>query len=151
MVKKILIGLLVLVIVIQFFPAEKNISDALVTENDISNTVAISQQVHDILRSKCYDCHSNNTIYPWYSNFQPVGWWMADHIKDAKGELNFSEFKTYTEKKANHKLEEIYEEVSEGNMPLSSYTLIHRSAVVTSEELILIGSWLKSLNVPIKE
>ena len=150
MIKKILVGLLVVFIIIQFFRPERNVSEVAITDNDISKTVAISGEVHEVFRNKCYDCHSNNTAYPWYVNIQPVAWWMASHIDEGKEELNFSEFKTYDKEKADHKLEEIYEEIAEGNMPITSYTIIHRDAKVTPEELEKIAGWLRSLNIAIK-
>ena len=113
-------------------------------------TYGIPEAVHNILVQKCYDCHSNNTTYPWYSNIQPVGWWMYGHIDHAKEHLNFSEFKTYAEKKANHKLEELSEMVTEGEMPLASYLIAHREAKVTPEEVAMINNWIQSLGIKIK-
>lgn len=150
MIKKLLVALLALFIIIQFFRPERNVSEAAITDNDISNAVAISGGVHEVIRKKCYDCHSNNTNYPWYVNIQPVGWWMAGHVNEGKEELNFSEFKTYDKEKADHKLEEIYEEIAEGHMPITSYTFTHREARVTPEELEKISGWLRSLNIAIK-
>ena len=150
MAKKIILALAAIFVIIQFFRPERNTSDVLITENDISKTVAITTEVHDIFRKKCYDCHSNNTTYPWYVNIQPVGWWMDGHIDEGKEELNFSEFKTYDKKRADHKLEEIYEEIAEGHMPIASYTITHRDAKITPDELEKIAGWLRSLNVPIK-
>lgn len=150
MSRKILLGLLLVLIAVQFVRPERNTSETFITTNDISHTVAIPGDVHDIFRKKCYDCHSNNTSYPWYVNIQPVGWWMGGHIKEGKEELNFSEFKTYDKKKADHKLEEVYEEIVEGHMPIGSYTITHRDAEVTPEELEKIGSWLRSLGIHVK-
>ena len=148
--KKILIGLLAILIILQFFRPEKNIAEGL-SDADISYAITVPTNIHTILQEKCYDCHSNNTSYPWYSNFQPVAWWMADHIEDGEEELNFSDFKNYSEKKANHKLEEISEMIAADEMPLPSYTLIHRSAKITVEEKIAINTWIKSLGLKITE
>jgi len=149
MAKKILIALLILLVVIQFIRPAKNVGDV-ITENDISNTYEMTEAVHSILIQKCYDCHSNNTSYPWYTNIQPVGWWIQSHVDEGKEHLNFSEFKTYTEKKANHKLEELSEAVTDGWMPLDSYVLIHREAKITPEETTMINEWIQSLGVVIK-
>ncbi len=146
MVKKVLSGLLVLVVVMQLLQPRKNVSEG-VSENDISKVYAIPVDVQSVLTKKCYDCHSNNTHYPWYIHIQPIGWWMASHIKDAKDELDFSEFKTYNEKKASHKLEEVMEAVTEGYMPLKSYVWLHRDAKLTAEETKAINDWVKSLGV----
>jgi len=146
MLKKILIGLLMLVGVMQLLQPTRNISEG-PFENDISKVYAIPVTVQNVLAQKCYDCHSNNTRYPWYIHIQPIGWWMASHIKDAKDHLNFSEFKTYNEEKAAHKLEELSEEVTKGSMPLKSYVWLHSDAKVTAEETKAINDWIQSLGV----
>ena len=87
---------------------------------------------------------------PWYAHVQPVGWWLASHISEGKKHLDFSSFKTYHEKKANHKLEELSEAVTDGWMPLETYVWLHRDAKVTPKETRLINDWIASLGVPIK-
>lgn len=149
MIKKVAIGIGILLVVGQFIRPPKNHAEG-ISENDISMTYGMPEAVHTILVQKCYDCHSNNTTYPWYSNIQPVGWWMHGHIDHAKEHLNFSEFKTYTEKKANHKLEELSEMVTEGEMPLASYLIAHRDAKVSLEEVAMINNWIQSLGIKIK-
>ena len=148
--KKILVVLLAILIVLQFFRPEKNIAEGL-SDADVSYAITVPTNIHTILQEKCYDCHSNNTSYPWYSNFQPVAWWMADHIEEGKEELNFSDFKKYSEKKANHKLEEVSEMIKDDEMPLPSYTLVHRSAKLTSEEKTRINAWIKSMGLKTDE
>ncbi|MDH4058771.1 MAG: heme-binding domain-containing protein [Cyclobacteriaceae bacterium] len=150
MIKKIAIGVLILLVVLQFVRPPRNLAEG-ISENDISKTYGIPDAVHSIFVEKCYDCHSNNTIYPWYTNVQPVGWWMNYHIEDGKKHLDFSEFKTYTDKKANHKLEELSEMVVDGLMPIESYLWMHRNAKVSSEEVSMINNWIQSLGVKIKE
>ena len=151
MVKKIVLGLAAVLLVIQFIRPAKNVSQGLST-NDVAVVYPdMPKEIHVLLQKKCYDCHSNNTNYPWYSNLQPVAWWLADHVEEGKEHLNFSEFATYEKKKADHKLEELVEEVAEGEMPLKSYTLIHREAVVTPEELTLIRNWVSSMGIKVGE
>lgn len=149
MVKKILIVLLVVLVVIQFIRPEKNSTTA-VSENDITAYYTVPENVQSILKKACYDCHSNNTEYPWYANIQPLGWWLQDHINEGKEELNFSEFGTYSAKKAAHKMEEVGEMVEEGEMPLESYTLIHKDAVLTHEEAETLIKWSKQIEASIK-
>lgn len=151
MIKKILLALGAILIVIQFIRPAKNTAPELITDNDISKTVSVPDDLHQMLIKKCYDCHSNTTVYPWYSNIQPVAWWLADHVNEGKSELNFSEFKTYEQKKATHKLEEIGEVVSEGEMPLTSYTMMHSGTEITPEDKAAIDSWLASLNITYKK
>jgi hypothetical protein len=144
MVKKVLIVLLMLVVIMQLLQPTRNISEG-ISDNDITKVYAMPADVQVVFETKCYDCHSNNTRYPWYVHIQPIGWWMASHIKDAKDDLNFSAFKTYTPKQAAHKLEEISETVTEGEMPIKSYVWLHKDAKVTSEEKKAINDWVNSL------
>jgi hypothetical protein len=147
MAKKILIGLLVVVLLMQ---PTKNQSETR-AENDISTVYALPAGVHETFEKKCYDCHSNNTQYPWYVHIQPIGWWMASHIKEGKDELNFSEFKTYEPKRAAHTLEEISEEIGGGHMPIESYTWLHPEAKVTADERKAINGWIASLGIKVKQ
>jgi hypothetical protein len=135
-----------LFLIMQLLQPERNVSTG-ESPDDISQAYQIPVEVHQILKQKCYDCHSNNTKYPWYIYIQPVGWWMASHISEGKEHLNFSSFKKYDPKKAAHKLEEISEAVTEGWMPLESYTLIHTETKVTPEDTQLINAWIQSLGV----
>lgn len=145
--KKIALALLAVLVIIQFFRPEKNDDKIIISENDITKKYNTPEVIHQILVTKCYDCHSNSTEYPWYSNIQPFAWWMADHIKEGKQELNFSIFKTYPEKKANHKMEELLEVVNDGSMPIDSYVWIHGNAKLTEQDKSLINAWVKTLPV----
>jgi hypothetical protein len=149
MTKKIITGVLLVLFVMQLLQPEKNKSEG-IDADDISNTYEMPEAVHQVLVQKCYDCHSNNTRYPWYVHIQPVGWWLASHIKEGKEHLNFSTFKTYSAKKASHKLEELSEAVTDGWMPLESYLWLHREAKVTPEETQMINTWIQSVGVTIK-
>ena len=139
-VKKILLVILVVIITIQFIqPARNKSGQALPT--DISKGYTIPAQVQSVLKNACYDCHSNNTNYPWYATIQPVGWVLARHIKNGKAELNFSQFGDYSIRKQRSKLNSIAKTIEDGTMPLSSYTLIHNNAILTKEEKTLIIDW----------
>ncbi len=149
--KNLLLLLLVVVIILQFIHPEKNISspDSLLT-NDISKVYLVPDSINKILQISCYDCHSNNTIYPWYSKIQPVAWWLNNHIVEGKREVNFSEFATYRIGRQYKKLEEIIKQVKEDEMPLSSYTLIHRNAILTADQKSVIANWAASIKDSIK-
>jgi hypothetical protein len=149
MVKKILYGLLIALVLIQFIRPERNISEV-PSENDIRVHYAVPAEVESILKRACFDCHSNNTYYPWYTNIQPVGWWLQNHINEGKGELNFSEFAAYSPKKADHKLEEVVEMVEEKEMPLESYTWVHKDAVLNAQEIETLVNWANSLRATIQ-
>lgn len=146
--KKILFALLIILIIVQFIRPSRNESNA--AENDISTVYPVPDDVQLTLKKACYDCHSNHTLYPWYTNIQPVGWWMQNHVNEGKAELNFSEFATYKPKKQDHKLDEVIELVEKGEMPLSSYTVIHKNAVLTSEEKNALIAWAKGVRQQIK-
>lgn len=142
MIRKILVALLVILIVLQFFKPERNtFPQGLVSNNNISTKYAVPNDVAQIIKTSCADCHSNNTIYPWYANVQPVAWWLANHIKEGKKELNFDEFATYNLRKQYHKLESMGKEVEEDEMPLGSYTLIHQNAKLDDTQKKVLMDW----------
>ena len=138
--KKIILGIAVLLVIIQFFRPEKNTATA-PSANNIAIKYNTSNEVKVILDKACNDCHSNNTKYPWYANVQPVAWWLDHHVDEGKGEINFDEFLTYPPKKARHKMEEVNEMVKEGEMPLNSYTWVHKDAVLTQAEKLVLAEW----------
>lgn len=140
--------LLVVLVIIQFFKPTKNTA-AGVQVNAIENVYTVPSQITGILQKACNDCHSNNTKYPWYVNIQPVAWWMDDHIKEGKRELNFSEFGTYSLKRQDHKLEEVTEQIVD-EMPLQSYTLVHRNAKLTETEKKALTDWANTLRKEIQ-
>lgn len=150
MAKKILLGLLIILVVIQFIRPTPNTSD-IPSENDIRVHYSVPSNVLSILKRACFDCHSNNTNYPWYSYIQPVAWWLDHHIQEGKEELNFSEFASYSPKKADHKLEEMIEMVEDEEMPLESYTYVHKDATLSDSEKELLINWAKELRNTIKE
>lgn len=140
MLKKIAFALLAALVVIQLFRPERN-QTGTPSANHIGNKYTVPANVSDILKNSCYDCHSNNTRYPWYANVQPLAWWLQDHVNEGKREMNFDEFLSYPAKKAHHKLEEVIEQVKEGEMPLKSYTLVHRNAVLDQEQKRILSEW----------
>jgi len=143
----VLLGLLV---VIQFFPVEKNKSDKTL-DTDIIKLYNPPENVAAMLKTSCYDCHSNNTIYPWYSKIQPVAWYLQHHVNEGKHELNFSEFGKYSVMLKKHKLDECKGEVKEGGMPLTSYTLIHGNAKLSANQKEELIFWFKNTMNTIKE
>jgi len=141
--RKILILLLVALIAIQFIKPQKNISTNKEVY-EITSHFVVRNDVENILKISCYDCHSNNTRYPWYWQIQPVTWFMNGHIKDAKRALNFSIFTSYNAGKQYKEFDQINSEVKKGDMPISSYTLIHRNAVLTDSQRLAIYIWTKA-------
>lgn len=139
MFKKLLLALFVVLLVLQAFRPEKNNSGK--KENDISSLYPVPENVEQILVKACNDCHSNSTVYPWYAEVQPIAWWLDDHVIEGKKHLNFNEFASYRLAKQFHKLEEVFDEVKGGEMPLESYTVIHRDAKLSVEERNILMDW----------
>ena len=142
--KKILLVLLVLLIAIQLIqPAHNENVQQLPT--DIVATYKVPDSVFSVLKVACYDCHSNNTRYPWYSNIQPMAWMMASHISNGKNELNFSEFGGYSIRRQTSKFKSITDQVRDGVMPLWSYQLMHKDANLSDAEKKSIINWAQNL------
>ncbi|MBP6828361.1 MAG: heme-binding domain-containing protein [Saprospiraceae bacterium] len=141
-VKPFLWALLALLLLSQFIRPARNQSND--QTHHISTKFTVPDTVESILKVACYDCHSNYTRYPWYANVQPVAWWLADHVDEGKRELNFSAFTTRKIAVQNHKLEEIIEMIREGEMPLSSFTWVHRDAILSQGQKDLLINWAQS-------
>ena len=135
----------ILLVAIQLYRPAKNESTE-ISENSILTTEAVPQEVAKILKTSCYDCHSNNTVYPWYSNIAPVSWWLDNHVSEGKEELNFDAWGTYSLKRKNHKLKEIKEMLEDKEMPLESYLWIHDEAKLSSDQQKAIIDWARTLN-----
>jgi Haem-binding domain len=142
--KKLFLFLLVAFVVLQFFRPKKNVSDT-ISANDITTKYAVPADVMASLQTSCYDCHSNNTKYPWYSHIQPVAWWLSDHIEDGKKEINFNEFAVYSPRRQYKKFREISTQLEEDEMPLKSYTIIHGDAKLTKEQKVQIYNWTNAM------
>jgi hypothetical protein len=149
MIRKILLFLLVVLIIMQVIrPKLDNNSGS--TAHSIATITTIPDETGQLLKSSCNDCHSNTTVYPWYAHVQPVGWWLDDHVNEGKKELNFDEFTTYPLRKQYHKLEEVVEMVKEKEMPLNSYTWIHKDADLSTEQRQQLISWSEKLMADMK-
>ena len=148
-IKNMLTVLLLLFIGIQFIDVKKNISQDR-SANAIENYEEVPAKALSILKTSCYDCHSNNTIYPSYSKVQPVKWWLADHVNSGKRHLNFDEFNSYSREKKLEKLDEIIETIKEGEMPLASYTVIHQDAKLSASDISEIEKWVNDTKRDVK-
>jgi len=131
-------------VVIQFFPTDKNESYT-IPETDFVLVNKVPSEIENQLMQSCYDCHSNNTVYPWYSKIQPAAWFLEDHIKEGKAELNFNEWDNYSDRRKKSKLRSIIKQMENGEMPLDSYTLIHRDAIFSKEEKETVLNYMKTL------
>jgi hypothetical protein len=127
-------------IVIQFIRPDQT-NPPVVAAESIESSIAIPENVSSILARSCADCHTNTTKYPWYSQIAPASWFLANHIRDGRKELNLSVWNTYTDKKKSHKLEELCEQVEQGAMPLPSYLWIHHDAALKEGEARILCDW----------
>jgi hypothetical protein len=144
MLKKIMLGLLAVLVIIQFIHPKKNrVSGP--QANAIASAYPVPGDVRMILEKACYDCHSNNTVYPWYSRIQPVDWWLNNHVNNGKKHLNFDEYTNKSLRSQYHKMEEIAKEVKDGGMPLGSYTWMHSDAKLTGDEKNRLIQWANSI------
>ena len=107
----------------------------------VTAEIQAPDQVRSLLESSCYDCHSNQTVWPWYSHVAPVSWLVYRDVRKARDELNFSLWGEYTDRKRDHKLEEIEEYVSEGEMPLKIYLPLHPDARLSDADRQTLVDW----------
>lgn len=142
--KKIIIFTGLVFLVIQLIPTTRN-QDEAITTADFMEYYEVPSVIQTKLKQSCYDCHSNNTQYPWYQKIQPISLFLEKHIKEGKEELNFNEFGTLSKRQQKSKLKSIINQINDGEMPLLSYTLIHRDAVFTEKEKEQITLWLNTI------
>ncbi len=142
MLKKILLALALGFVAIQFIRPEKNLSSAPPGKDDLIVRLAPPPEVKQMLQVACYDCHSDNTRYPWYAEIQPAAWWLKQHIDDGNREFSFSGFGAYSAKKQAKKLAAVVDVITDRTMPLKSYTWIHRDAIFTDAQLKTLTTWL---------
>jgi len=140
-IKKIGFVLLAIFLGMQIIPRSYNLNDKEDT-NDILTLYNAPKEIETLIKTSCYDCHSNNTKYPWYNKIQPIAWFMQGHIKEGKEELNFSEFATYSKRKQKSKIKSILSQIKDDEMPLWSYSLIHRDAKLSAEDKKMLEEWL---------
>lgn len=121
------------VLAIQVIPVERNVS-TVPPGQSFEKTEKVPANVAAILKVSCYDCHSNNSRYPWYSELQPGAWFMAQHIKKGRDELNFDEFNNYSKRRKKAKIKSIISQIEKDEMPLRSYRMMHGNARLSADE-----------------
>ncbi|MBD0776610.1 heme-binding domain-containing protein [Maribacter sp. ANRC-HE7] len=144
--KKIGVTLLLILIAMQFYRPQRNLSQGNHTADFLKETNP-SPEVRMVLQNACYDCHSDNTRYPWYNTVAPISFLLSKHVDEGKDELNFSTWDTYSGKRKSHKLEEVVEVLENGEMPLKSYTWIHSEAQLTADQMNAVIEWAKRSRV----
>lgn len=141
--KRHLLALVLLaLLLIQLIPTEHS-NPVVNPAEEFSDDRSVSELA--LLRTACFDCHSNETRYPWYAHVQPLSMWITDHVEEGREELNFSIWHTYSMKQQVHKLDECIELVENGEMPLNSFTWAHPEARLTDDERTMLIGWFKQL------
>lgn len=143
-IKKILLALLVVLLIAQFFGPEKNEGD-IISVNAFYAETNPPAEVKQLLEVSCNDCHSDVTRYPWYNNITPINYWMAEHVNDGKKHFNISKWEGSSLKRKDHKMEELIEMVEEKEMPLPSYTWTHTDAKLSDTQIKSIIDWAKDV------
>lgn len=142
--RRILIALIFVLVAMQFIQPEKT-NPASAPSSDIAAVLSLNEADVALMKKACYDCHSNETVWPGYSNVAPISYFVVHHVNEGRHHLNFSEWASYDAGKADHKLEECAEEVEEGEMPMSSYVLMHSEAGLNAEERAHLVELFQSL------
>jgi hypothetical protein len=109
--------------------------------------VQVPNNVEEILKTSCYDCHSNFTVYPWYSEIAPISWYLAQHVNEGKEHLNFSEWTVYNKNQQSHILKDLEEVLESHEMPINSYLLIHKEAKMSTEQYTVLMNWIQTIKV----
>ena len=123
-----------ILVAIQFIPVDK-------TNPTVTAELDAPMEIISVFKISCYDCHSNETVWPWYSNIAPVSLLIASDVKDGRSHLNFSEWENLSRKDIVKMKEEIWEEIDKGKMPLSKYIFMHPEAELDQKEKNLIKEW----------
>jgi len=145
-----IIILVVALIALQFVP-NKMPENTVPGKDDLISSGVLPEDISSVLRTSCYDCHSNQTTYPWYSKVAPASWLLAKDIREGKEELNFSEWGSYSKRHQIRNLVKIKEEVTSGAMPLKNYLLIHRDARLSPEQKNALVKWTEDMTNKILE
>lgn len=129
---------------IQFIPIQRNTS-AETPPSDFMATEKPPAEIKSLITASCYNCHSNNTDYPWYSHVQPFAWMIQNHINNGKEELNLSEWGNYSGRMKRMKRESMINQIEDGEMPLWPYTLLHKEAVLSDSKKKALLGYLSNL------
>ena len=136
----------VLFLGIQFFIPEKNIGEVN-PKGSFENEIDTPVEIKKMLSNACYDCHSNNTQYPWYASVAPMSWYVSGHVEDGKASLNFSEWSSYSQEEKQKKLDKNADLVRRRWMPMHEYLGQHPEALMTNEEVEKLADWFANIKL----
>ncbi len=134
-------------LLLQLYQPHRNKEAILNSKDDFMSAYNVPVNIERLMKTSCYDCHSNNTNNAWYDYIQPARLLVERHIRQAKVELNFSEWQQYSDRKKTRLLTSIKKQVETRKMPLSSYLWLHRDAEVSKEQVTILVEWIDSLNI----
>lgn len=137
-IRRILFATMIAFVIIQLIPVDQS-------NPPVESEISSPPEVGAILRRACYDCHSNETKWPWYSKIAPVSWLAASDVHEGRNELNFSTWGRYSKEQQIKKLKESWEEITEGEMPPASFKLMHKEATVSASDRELLHKWILEL------
>ena len=140
LLKRIVLGLVVIVAGLQLFRPERT-NPPVNPAQAVQAAAVVPPEIDAILRRSCYDCHSSETRWPWYSAVAPMAFGVVEHVTEGRAELNFSEWGAYAPKKRTGLLEKMCEEVREGKMPLKQYLWLHRAATLSEADWKSVCDW----------
>jgi len=136
-IKVILISFVALLVLIQFYPLDRS-------NPPVTAEIETPPEVKVVLKESCYDCHSNETVWPFYAYIAPVSWLVVRDVHKARHDVNFSEWGSIPVEKQYKKLDKLWEEVEEGKMPLPIYLITHPGAKLSEEHKATIKNWVQS-------
>ena len=148
MKKTFKIGLYVLIILfllIQIYCPERTRTDE-ITKDHLTKVMNVPDNVQSILKHSCYNCHSEQTEWPWYSNVAPVSWLVISDVTGARAKMNFSQFGKYAKDKQAIKLSRICDRITDKDMPPTKYTMIHTDAVLSQEDRDILCKWANAVS-----
>jgi hypothetical protein len=148
--KIVLLVVVLALVAIQLVP-DKMPENVGINPGDIVNTGKVPENISAILKTSCYDCHSNVTRFPWYTGLAPASWLLARDIRLGREQLNFSTWEAYSKRQKIGKLESLRDEVASGDMPLKIYTIMHRKARLTPDQVSALSEWTEEMTMHIME
>ena len=143
MINKVVLPIIAIIVLLQFIPIELP-KVTLENKDDLLANNDFPKEIENQIRASCYDCHSNETIYPWYSYVAPVSFLVVRDTKEGRKELNFSDWESLPKKKKAKFLTEIIEEIEEGEMPFPPYLITHSDARMSDETKQALMDWADS-------
>lgn len=145
MLKKILLLLFIVFAIMQLIQIDVSIPDDAASRTDFLTKYSPPEDIKQLIKDGCYDCHSYETQYKWYMHIAPVSWLTKGHVEDGRRHLNFSDWDSYSLRKKLHKLEECHEEMERYNMPIQGYVNMHEEAKFTEEEKEKLINWFMDM------